>query len=378
MFTRKSIAIVSVINDLVSDARVQKTCKVLLENNFEVLLIGRKLPNSPPVNELPFSTKRFKLLFKTGPLFYFCFNFRLLWFLLFHKADLYFSNDLDTLLPNYIISKLKSKPLIFDSHELFCDVPELMHTPIKRKIWLKIEQHLVPKIKFKITVNQSIANEFKKRYNTHFNVVRNIPETVLFTHNKIKTKQDLGLPLDKKIIILQGAGINIHRGAEELVEAMKYLNDTLLLIIGSGDVWPIIEKMVARFNLQNKIKLIPRISKQELMHYTYNCDLGLSIDKNVSLNYYYSLPNKIFDYINAQIPLLVSDMPEIKTIVNEFQIGEVISVINPQALAKSINELLFSNKLKSYKQNTLKAKQYFTWDNEKRILSEIIKQASNY
>ena len=122
MFTNKKIAVVSVINDLVTDARVNKTCFALKECEFDVTLIGRELPASLTLPEWPFTCIRMKLYFKKGPLFYFFFNFRLFFKLLFLKVDLLYANDLDTLLPNYLISKIKKIPLIYDSHELFCEV----------------------------------------------------------------------------------------------------------------------------------------------------------------------------------------------------------------------------------------------------------------
>ena len=124
----KQKIIVSVTNDLSTDQRVDKICNTLLELNFDVVLIGRKLPNSIRVKRV-YSTRRFKLWFNKGALFYANYNIRLFFFLLFNKTDALWSNDLDTLLPNYLISKWKNKKLIFDSHEYFTEVPELVDRP---------------------------------------------------------------------------------------------------------------------------------------------------------------------------------------------------------------------------------------------------------
>lgn len=373
MFTTKKIATVSVINDLVTDNRVNKTCLTLIECGYTVVLIGRKLPNSLPLPHWNFKTVRMVLLFKKGFLFYLFFNIRLFFKLLFVKSSLLFANDLDTLLPNYLVSKLKRIPLVYDSHELFCEVPELIHSPIKKKIWLSIEKRIVPKLKNCITVNYSIAKIFEKKYNVNFKAVRNIPDT---PKNFIaKTKQQLNLPLNKKIILLQGAGINIDRGAEELVEAMEFIENALLLIIGSGDVWDILKLKIKNKKLQPKILLIEKLPKVELMHYTFNADLGISIDKNTNLNYYYSLPNKIFDYIHAQLPILASRLPEIENIILRYNIGTFIDNHNPQHIAQKINELLNSNTYAEYRNNTLNVTNELNWQNEKLKLIEVIKQA---
>ncbi|MBL7920766.1 MAG: glycosyltransferase [Bacteroidia bacterium] len=372
MFTTKKIAIVSVINDLVTDNRVNKTCLTLVESGFEVTLIGRKLPDSLPLSKTSFKSIRIRLLFLKGPLFYFFFNIRLFFKLLFTKADLLFANDLDTLLPNYLVSKIRSIPLIYDSHELFCDVPELLNSPAKRKIWQKVESLIVPKLKTCITVNESIAKIFEEKYKVKFNVIRNISDAV--SNFKPRPKTELGMPADKNIILLQGAGINIDRGAEELIDAMQFVQGAILYIIGSGDVWKVLEQKVKEQNLSDKITLINKIPKKELMHYTYNADLGLSIDKNTNLNYYYSLPNKIFDYIQAGTPILASKLPEIEKIITHYKIGSFIDDHKPQNIAKKINEILSSRKIKEYKENTRAAAIELSWANEKQKLIAIFSQ----
>ncbi len=99
-------AIVSVSNDLATDRRVDKNCQALLKSGYEVLLIGRKRKDSLAIERREYKTHRMRLLFDKGFLFYAELNCRLFFYILFHKADLLFSNDLDTLLPNYLISKI--------------------------------------------------------------------------------------------------------------------------------------------------------------------------------------------------------------------------------------------------------------------------------
>jgi glycosyltransferase involved in cell wall biosynthesis len=372
LFTTKKIAVVSVINDLVTDNRVNKACSAFVECGFDVILIGRQLPNSLPIPKWKFTAIRIKLLFLKGPLFYFFFNLRLFFKLLFTKADILYANDLDTLLPNYLVSKLKSLPLIYDSHELFCEVPELLNSPFKQKIWLSLERNIVPKLKNCVTVNESIASIFEKKYKVKFIVVRNISD---YDDNFVaKSRADLGLPIDKKIILLQGAGINVDRGAEELVDAMEFVDKALLLIIGGGDVWRVLQQKVKDQKLNEKVRLINKLPKNELVHYTYNADLGLSIDKNTNLNYYNSLPNKVFDYLHAGIPILASRLPEIENIITQFNVGDFIEDHAPKNIAFKINEMLSSHKMEEYKINARTASQKLNWSTEKQKLITIINQ----
>ena len=372
MFTTKKIAFVSVINDLVTDNRVNKTCMALIECGYDVTLVGRKLSNSLPIPNWTFKTIRLKMIFKKGPLFYFFFNLRLFFVGLINKTDLFYANDLDTLAPMFLLSKLKKKPLIYDSHELFCEVPELKSSRIKKSIWQKLEWYIIPKLKTCITVNVSIAKIYEAKYNVPFYIIRNISD---FDQSFIpKSRVQLSLPEDKKIILLQGAGINVDRGAEELIDAMEFVQNAVLYIIGSGDVWENLkQKVLFNKNIQNKVVLINKLPKSELINYTFNADLGLSIDKNTNLNYLYSLPNKIFDYIQAEIPILASRLPEIENIILQYKIGDFIDDHNPKTIANKLNEMLYSQQLSSYKKYLAIAKKEITWKSEKEKLLTIIK-----
>lgn len=363
-------AIVSVINDLSTDQRVARTCDVLTELNYEVLLVGREQKRSQPLAARAYECKRMRLLFEQGPQFYFFFNVRLFFVLLFRKADLLVANDLDTLWPNYMVAKLKGIPLVYDSHEIFCEVPELQANPTKKRIWEKLEARIVPKLSYCITVNESIAAYFKNRYNVPFISVRNIPDYT--KPASLKSRSDLGLPTDRKIIILQGAGINVQRGSEELVEAFKYLDERcLLLIIGSGDVIGTLKEMVESYQLQNKVKFIGKMPATELRQYTINADLGVTIDKDTNMNYHFSLPNKVFDYMHAGIPILASRLPEIERLVTQFKIGTFIENHEPEHIAKRIKEFLDSENYIVSKNNTQQAAVQNNWQTEKQKLIDL-------
>jgi glycosyltransferase involved in cell wall biosynthesis len=367
-------AIVSVINDLITDQRVNRTCLVLKELGYDVLLVGRRKTDSKILEQRSYATKRMNLLFEKGVLFYLEFQLRLIWLLVWKKSDLLVANDLDTLLPNYLFSKIKKSKLIYDSHEIFCEVPELINTPFKKRIWEALEKMIVPRLKNCITVNQSIAKWFENKYQVNFEVVRNIGN--LPVSLKLKSREELGIPSNKKMILIQGAGINIDRGAEECVAAMSYLNDVVLYIIGSGDVIELLKNTTIKNGLEHKINFIDKLPANELIHYTACADLGLTLDKDTNLNYRYSLPNKIFDFINAGIPVLSSRLNELEALITNYQIGDFIENHQPIHIANKINEMLFSDKYWLWKENTQKAKSENNWEKESKILINLIEKAS--
>ncbi|HXC06539.1 MAG TPA: glycosyltransferase [Bacteroidia bacterium] len=366
-------AIVSVINDLSTDQRVHKVCTSLHGMGYKVLLVGRRRRNSQELDARRYRTRRLFLLFEQGPLFYFFFQLRLFLFLLFHKAELLVSNDLDTLLPNYLASKLKRIPLVYDSHELFCEVPELQHHPIKKSIWKRLERFLFPKIKRVITVNESIAGIYQQEYGVPVRVVRNLPRKEFSGFKtKVLTRKDLDLPEDAKIILLQGAGINIDRGGEEALQAMQYVAGALLLIIGSGDVIGKLKQMTRELNLENKVRFIDKLPFPELKAYTLLADLGLTLDKDTNVNYRYSLPNKLFDYIHAGVPVCASDLVEVKKIVEQYGVGCISPNLDPIQLAGLWNKCLAdTEQMDKWKANCIKAAAELCWETEEKVIREV-------
>lgn len=359
--------IVSVTNDLYTDQRVHKVCSFIQSQGYEVLLIGRLRKNSLELNR-DYQTKRFKLVFDKGPLFYASYSIRLFWFLLFSKFDLVVSNDLDTLLPNYLASKIRGKKIIYDSHEYFTEVPELVNRPKTQAIWERIEKAIFPKLKFVYTVNNSIASKYTEKYKVPLLVVRNISPK--WNPAELKSKKMLGIPENKFVLIFQGAGINIDRGGEEAVQAMQYLENTVLLFVGDGDVIPDLKKMVLDLKIENKVFFFGKKPYSDMMNYTYHADLGLTLDKDTNINYRFSLPNKVFDYLHANTPILASDLIEVKKIVEGYEIGKIIQQHDPIKLAATIQEIQNNpEQLRLWKANCLKAAQVENWEKEVQKLT---------
>ncbi|MCF8464340.1 MAG: glycosyltransferase [Flavobacteriales bacterium] len=360
----------SVINDLSTDQRVHKHCLMLVQKGYDVLLIGRETSSSIPLENRIYSVYRMKLPFEKGPLFYATYNLGLFYHLLLRKADLLFSNDLDTLLPNFLVSKLRGKKLIYDSHEFFTEVPELTSRPKVQHVWKAIENLLLPKVKYALTVNRSIADLYKEKNGIEMQVLRNIPRLVALANQP--TKEELGLPRDKKLIILQGSGINMHRGAEESVEAMRYIDDAVLLILGSGDVIPDLKNIVKQHSLAHRVIFKGRMPYEQMMAHTHLSDLGLSLDKCTNMNYRFSLPNKLFDYIHAGIPVLGSDLVEVKRIIEDYRVGEIAHSFEPEKLAAQMREMLSSPKVAEWKRNAQQARVELNWEKETEVLSQMI------
>jgi glycosyltransferase involved in cell wall biosynthesis len=361
--------IISVTNDLVSDQRVHRTATTLSEFGLEILLVGRCMPTSMTLTTRVYSTHRIKVPFRNGFMFYLTFNIWLFFFLLFHKCDTLISNDLDTLPANFLVSKIKGLPLVFDSHELFTELPELTNRPFIKRIWTILEKIFLPRIKYGITVCNSISKVYKDKYNIDFTVIRNLP---------FKSKKEIvevkPLENNKRIIIYQGA-LNIGRGLELVIDSMKYLDNYLFLIAGDGDISEKLHERAKQPGLEGKIKFPGRIPLDELQKYTQQADLGISLEENLGLNYYYALPNKLFDYIQANVPVLTSDFPEMSAVVKKYDIGIVTNEKNAEKLAILINQSINNKTLvNTWKENLKIAREELCWEKEKIKLIYIFRR----
>lgn len=358
----KKRIVISVTSDLNTDQRVLKVARSCFENGYDVFLIGHKKSNSKPLS-LPFRFRRFRSLFNCGFAFYAEYNIRLFFILLFVKTDILLSNDTDSLPANFLASKIRQKNLVFDAHELFPEIPELVDRPSVKKVWEIIENLIFPHLKYSYTVCQSIADYYHRKYNIDMKVVRNIPYQRKSKPDKAVSKTD-----DRKIILYQGA-VNIGRGLEWIIDAMPNVNNAVLMIIGDGDIKSRLKTKVAEMKLENKVVFIDKLMPDELNKYTSAADIGLCLLENKGLSYYYALPNRIFDYINAGIPVLASNFPEIKAVVETFKTGILTDHHEPEYLAEVLNNMI-ENPYPTLHFTALSAQ--FCWENEEKKLLEIL------
>jgi len=361
--------ILCVTNDITTDQRVNRIANSLKKIPADILIAGTLLPDSIPLTANKFPWHRIKMLFKKGPLFYAEYNTRLFFYLLFIKADILVSNDLDTLPAVYIASLFRQKPIIYDSHEYFTELPELVHRPLIKKIWRGIEAMILPHLKYSYTVSSSIASDYNRKFGINMQVIRNLPV--------LRGIQQSGPPLRKekeKLIIYQGV-LNMGRGLEVAIMAMQYTDNARLIICGAGYFEKELRELTRRLKLYDKIRFMGRIHPEALALYTTQADLGISLEENKGLNYYYALPNKLFDYIQAQIPVLVSNMPEMANIVNTYGVGEVINNGGPEELSEVFRDMLFNESKRSvWKTNLIKAAKELCWENEEKKLLDIYRQ----
>jgi glycosyltransferase involved in cell wall biosynthesis len=362
--------ILCVTNDISTDRRVCRTACSLRTLFDRVTVAGRYLPRTIPLPVLPFRTKRMRLLFRKSFLFYAEYNLRLLLYLLFTDADVLVANDLDTLPAVFIASRLKGIKLVYDSHEYFTELPELTDRPLVRKIWKAIEVFFLPRVTHSYTVNSSIAGLYKDIYGIHMEVIRNLPPRKKDSLNKrILHKND-----SERIILYQGS-LNEGRGLELALKAVSLMKDVRFYIIGSGDVEKQLMTLAAKLNISDRVVFTGRIPPAELSGYTGAADIGISLERCAGLNYFYSLPNKLFDYIQAEVPVVVSEMPEMAAVVEKYHAGLVTGTNDPAELASIITDFLNDSAGIAAVRSALRvAAEELCWEKEEPKLLDIYRE----
>lgn len=339
-------------------------------------MIGRKKKSSPGLSDYPFPYVRFNLWSEKGFLFYAVFNFRLFWFLLFKRPALLVANDLDTLLPNFLISGIKKIPLLYDSHECYTETPELQHRPMVRGFWEFLEKRMIQRVQMKVTVSQAIADYYTSKYGVEFSVVRNVP---MYAPPSIPADPSAyGLPRDNPILLYQGAGINPGRGVEELILSIKLIPNVIGVIVGAGDAWQELVSLVKRDNMEKRVFFIPRVSPKELKSITAMATLGFSLDNPENLNYRFAFPNKLSDYLAQGVPVIVSKTIEAEKLVKKYECGIVLKEIHPTEISNLVIELLNRPTLmKTMRENALKAATEMTWEQDEKALFGLLQKTNS-
>lgn len=345
---------------------MQRICRSLANNGYDVTLVGRRLPNSSPLKQEPFRQKRLFCFFRKGKAFYLEYNIRLFFYLLFRKMDAICAIDLDTILPCLYISKLKRIPRIYDAHELFTGLKEVATRPMVRKMWTAIEKHAVPKFKFGYTVSQSVAEEFNRRYGVDYGVIRNM--TVL---------RDLDLNQSSERFLLYLGAVNEARAFEQLIPALKQIN-LKLVVCGDGNFMDQLKELIRQNGVEEKVELKGMVPPDELWAVVTKAWLGMGVAENTGINQYLALPNKFFDYLHAGLPQIAMSFPEYKRINEEFEVAILIDEPDVQRIADVINNLMRNDVLyQRLRKNCLRARQVLNWQEEEKKLLEFYKSIFN-
>lgn len=337
-----------------------RICTSLANAGYDVLLVGREHSKSQPLPERAFRQHRLKLGPEQGKLMYFLFWIRLFFFLCTKKADAYCAIDLDTILPVYLASILKRTKRVYDAHELFTEMQEVVTRPREKAMWDWIEQFSVPRFPIGYTIGSCYADVFKTQYGVHYEVVRNT--TIL---------RPISIPMKPtKYILYQGA-VNIGRCFEFLIPAMQQV-DCPLIICGAGNFFDDANVLVKKYHLEDKITFKGYVPPDKLKEFTLHATVGITLFEAIGPSNRLSMANRFFDYMHSGVPQLCMDYPEYKKVNEQFEIASLIASPSENTIANALNELLANDSYyHKLQQNCLAAREVYCWQMEEKKLLQV-------
>lgn len=355
--------LIVVTNDLTYDQRMQRICATLAAAGHGVRLVGRARKSSAPLAAQPYDQVRLRCFWEKGKAFYLEYNLRLFFYLLFHRFDAVCAVDLDTLLPAFFGAKMKGRPLVYDAHEYFTEVPEVVGRPAVKKVWEALARLLLPRIRWAYTVGPALAAALQERYGTPFAVVRNVPLAQVAGSGQAPDTEP-------PFFLYQGV-LNEGRGLETAIRAMHFVEGAELWLAGEGDLSEALRALCRQEGLKDKVRFLGYLRPEALRALTPRAFLGLNLLENKGLNYYYSLANKFFDYLQAGVPSVNPDFPEYRAIVAHCETGWLLPELEPRALGLFLQKKLSSPVERNLlAQNCLAYREEFSWEKESGVLLE--------
>ncbi len=261
------------------------------------------------------------------------------------KPDVIHAHDLNTLPVAVKYKKANGVPLVFDAHELY----EHLAQATKEHLYLNrliLKKHVGYVDRF-ITINQSIAKYYAEKHPAlpPATVIMNATEKVPPFDYDGRLHEAADIAEDKKILLYQG-GFASHRGLIPLVMSIEFLNDDWVLVfMGSGYMEEVLKTHIGILEsrgveVENKVKFVPKVPQYQLPYWTAGATVGIIPYENTSLNHLYCTPNKLWEYPNAGVPILVSKLEEMKKIVNRYNNGWFLPELSTaEGIAMVINNL---------------------------------------
>lgn len=334
-----------------------RICSSLSRAGYEVLLVGRAHSKSKPLVERPFAQHRISVSREQGKLMYFVFWIKLFFFLCSKKADAYCAIDLDSILPVYAASRFKGIKRVYDAHELFTEMQEVVTRPREKKLWDRIERFAVPRFPVGYTIGSCYAEVFKEKYGVQYEVVRNA--TVL---------QSLTIPDKPEVYILYQGAVNVGRCFEFLIPAMQQV-DAPLIVCGAGNFFEEAKALAVRYQVDHKVIFKGYVPPEQLRSYTLHATVGVTLFEAVGPSNRLSMANRFFDYMHCGVPQLCMDYPEYRKVNESFEIAALLERPEVSQIAAALNKLLADEVYRQrLSQNCLAAREVYCWQEEEKKL----------
>ncbi len=287
-------------------------------------------------------------------------------------AHVYHAHDLNTLPAAWWCKRRIGGKLVYDAHELFTECS--WQTGFSRKLWTLLERRLIRDCNRVITVCGSIADELLNRYGIDPPVVvRNcpLPPKTPISRHRSHLRNATGIRDDVPLILYHG-GFLPNRGLRNLFKAVPHFDHGSLVMMGWGKMEAELRALADALKLNDRIHFLPPVPQEDLIAWTASADIGIIPYRAVGLNNYYSCPNKLFEYVNAGLAVAGSAFPEIRKIIEEYDIGATFDPEEPVDIARALNYMLNDDhRLQQQKENAGRAAAVLNWHCEAEQLIDL-------
>ena len=282
--------------------------------------------------------------------------------------DIYVAHDLPALPIAHFAAKEKSAQLVYDAHEFFTGQIAL---PQEKRVFLaELEKELIPDVDLMFTVNKDIAKLFEQSYGTtDIKILYNAMEAKE-VEDVVNLHQVLNLPKEKTIVLYQG-GFLEDRNLELLVTSAQYLPDNIVLVmLGYSFLEKKLKTIAKKLGIiGKKVIFMDRVPQKELLRYSAGADFGIIPYPDIDLNTKYCTPNKMFEFLTANVPMIANDsLVTVGNMFEEFQLGQTISFSSAKEVAKGIEDAVNSMDVKQIKQNLKLAQKKLSWEAQEEVI----------
>jgi len=352
----------AVTNDMSADRRVMRHAATLREAGHEVVVVCRESDTSRRAAD-GIALERIAVRHSRGWRFYAEYNIALSRKLRSMDADVLWANDTDTLLGCWLARK--GRRLVMDVHEIFPEVPEIIHKPLVKRVWATVERLLMPKCDALLTVNGSLADYYRQKLGVEMTVVRNLPATM---HPDACCQEDCE-NYKSPMLLYQGC-VNLGRGVDWAIDALEWLPECTLVVAGRGDLLDEMKAYAAAKPWADRIHFLGHVQPERLAALTRKASVGLVMLEDMGMSYHYALPNRVGDFVVAGVPMVVSDLPEMAGVVRRFGVGEVIGEkegMTKSQHAKALSEAVHKVLAREWHEGDFDAaKAGMDWEKEKQ------------
>ncbi|NUM69847.1 MAG: glycosyltransferase [Ignavibacteriaceae bacterium] len=372
MDTGKKTAVIVFLGNISFDTRCFNLRKSLEAEGIETTFIGFEWREKGFRTTVTESVKVYSLTKKYTSLFYYLkFYFLSAWHLFAGRYDYYFAEDVYTLPVVSFFCKLKKGRLFYDSRELFGFLAGLKGKKIKQNFWEGVEKRNIHKTDGVIVTGRMDGEFLIKQYGISEDkiiLLRNLP-----LYREITGVADLraehNIPQEALLAIYQGVIVK-GRGLDLIFRLLNSRPDLYLLVAGSGELLDEYKRKATESGAGESIIFTGNIPQEKLLELTAAADLGFALIENLSVSYYYALPNKMFEYIMAGVPAVVSNLPQMRQIIEEHDCGFVLDIEREYSeVISDFNSLIPGrDALEDKKEKCKAAAGVLCWENDFRNL----------